>query len=119
MRASAARSLPLLVEAPSFDHRIEEQQVGPLTRGCVRTLQVNVGKLCNMACHHCHVDAGPKRTEIMPYEVAQRVVELLSRNPDVEIVDLTGGAPELNPHFRWLVRETCRLGRRASSTAAT
>jgi radical SAM/Cys-rich protein len=71
-----------------------------------------VGKLCNMACHHCHVEAGPKRIEIMTRQVAERLIDLLARNPDVEVVDFTGGAPELNPHFRWLVEQTRRLGRR-------
>jgi radical SAM/Cys-rich protein len=94
-----------------FDEALREHQVGPLVRGRVTTLQVNVGKLCNMACHHCHVEAGPKRTEIMPPVVAERVIELLERNPGVEMVDLTGGAPELNPSFRWLVAESRRLGR--------
>ncbi len=78
----------------------------------MRTLQVNVGKLCNMACLHCHVDAGPKRTEIMGREVATRVIELLRANPEVEVLDLTGGAPELNPSFRYLVAEARALGRR-------
>jgi len=77
----------------------------------VKTLQVNVGKLCNMACHHCHVEAGPKRTEIMPRAVAERIVELVAANPGVELVDLTGGAPELNPSFRFLVAEARKLGR--------
>jgi radical SAM/Cys-rich protein len=81
-------------------------------RGQVRTLQVNVGKRCNMACHHCHVDAGPKRTEVLTRGVAEQVIELLSRSPEAEVLDLTGGAPELNPHFRWLVSEARRLGRR-------
>lgn len=71
-----------------------------------------MGKLCNMACHHCHVEAGPKRTEIMGQGVAERVIELLSRDAGIELVDLTGGAPELNPNFRWLVEEARRLGRR-------
>ena len=83
-----------------------------LARGPVRTLQVNVGKRCNQACHHCHVEAGPKRTEIMPASVADRVLELLAASPGVETMDLTGGAPELNPHFRRLVTEVHRLGRR-------
>jgi radical SAM/Cys-rich protein len=74
-------------------------------------LQVNVGKRCNQACHHCHVEAGPKRTESMSERVADRVVELLGANPTVTTVDLTGGAPELNPHFRRLVAEAHGLGR--------
>jgi radical SAM/Cys-rich protein len=83
-----------------------------LTRGRITTLQVNVGKRCNMACHHCHVEAGPKRTEIMPRNVALEVVRVLERSPSVELVDLTGGAPELNPSFRFLVESATALGRR-------
>ncbi len=95
-----------------FASTLARHRLGPLTRARVTTLQVNVGKLCNMACHHCHVDAGPKRTEIMPREVAARVVEVLAKNRDVDVVDFTGGAPELNPSFRWLVVQARRLGRR-------
>lgn len=109
---SVGGSLPLLDNHPSFDRALHDHGAEPLLRGRVRTLQVNVGKLCNMACHHCHVEAGPRRTEIMTREVAERLIELLSKNPDVEVVDFTGGAPELNPHFRWLVEEAARLGRR-------
>lgn len=94
-----------------FDEALREHGVTPLVRGKVTALQINVGKLCNQACHHCHVEAGPKRTEIMQREVAERVIALLERDPDVEVVDLTGGAPELNPNFRWLVAEARRLGR--------
>ena len=75
------------------------------------TLQVNVGKLCNQACHHCHVDAGPKRTEIMTHAIAQRVVELVGRSSSIKTVDITGGAPELNPNFRLLVEQTRALER--------
>jgi len=85
--------------------------VGPLLREETRTLQINVGKLCNQACHHCHVDAGPKRTEIMAREVAGRTMELLGQSPAVEVVDITGGAPELSPNFRWLVAEARGQGR--------
>jgi len=110
---AAARSLPLFFsDRPSFEQALSDHGAAPLVREPLRTLQVNVGKLCNMACHHCHVDAGPKRTEVMSREVAERIIELLALHPDVEVVDLTGGAPELNPHFRWLVGESRRLGRR-------
>ena len=110
-----ARRLPLagdLIATPSFDDTLALHGLSPLLRTKIKTLQVNVGKLCNMACHHCHVEAGPKRTEIMPRHVAERVVEVLARSPDVDLVDLTGGAPELNPSFRYLVIEARRLGRR-------
>jgi radical SAM/Cys-rich protein len=97
--------------APGFDEVVQTVVPRGLRRGRVTTLQVNVGKLCNMACHHCHVDAGPKRTEIMPPHVAERAIELLAANPGVDTLDLTGGAPELNPSFRWMVGEARRLGR--------
>ena len=96
----------------AFERTVSDHGAGPLVRAQVRTLQVNLGKLCNMACHHCHVDAGPKRTEIMQRDVAERIIALLSRHPGIDTVDFTGGAPELNPDFRWLVTEARRLGRR-------
>ena len=74
-------------------------------------LQVNVGKLCDLACRHCHVEAGPNRTEIMREETVARILELLANAPKVHTVDLTGGAPELNPHFRALVRGARALGK--------
>jgi radical SAM/Cys-rich protein len=82
-----------------------------LPRTPLEILQVNVGKLCDLACHHCHVEAGPKRTEIMQWPVVERVLELLADAPGVHTLDLTGGAPEMNPHFRTLVRESRRLGK--------
>ena len=83
----------------------------PLTRGRVETLQVNVGYVCNQACLHCHVNAGPTRTEAMTLDT----VDLLLRYLDASgagVVDVTGGAPELNAHFRYLVREVRRRGAR-------
>jgi len=82
-----------------------------LKRTPLEILQVNVGKLCDLACRHCHVEAGPKRTEIMEWPVIERLLELLAEAPDVHTVDITGGAPELNPHFRTLVREARGLGK--------
>ncbi len=111
MAADTARRLPLARPAPSFDQALRDHALPPLSRERVSTLQVNVGKLCNLACHHCHVDAGPKRTEIMSRPVAERVIELLAESPGVTTLDLTGGAPELNPSFRFMVREARRLGR--------
>ncbi len=112
MMPDLARRLPLARNAPSFDQALGAHGVGPLVREHVSTLQVNVGKLCNLACHHCHVDAGPKRTEIMSRAVAERVIELLAQSPGVGTLDITGGAPELNPSFRDLVRQA-RLFERA------
>jgi radical SAM/Cys-rich protein len=92
-----------------FDAVLRRNGLEPVRRAALTTLQVNVGKLCNQACHHCHVDAGPKRTETMTEATARRVVELLG-NSNVEFLDLTGGAPELNPNFRWLVERGRALG---------
>jgi radical SAM/Cys-rich protein len=72
------------------------------------TLQVNVGKLCNQACHHCHVDASPKRTEVMTRVTAERVLRLLINSASVTELDITGGAPELNHNFSWLVEKARR-----------
>ena len=83
-----------------------------LARGETTTLQVNVGLRCDLACHHCHVEAGPKRSEALDERLAARVLEVLARNPQLGTLDLTGGAPELNPHFRTLVRGARALGRR-------
>jgi radical SAM/Cys-rich protein len=103
---------PAISEARgSFAGTLAIHGLAPLTRGPITTLQVNVGKLCNLACHHCHVEAGPKRTEIMSPRVAERAIELLEASPSVAVVDLTGGAPELNPSFRYLVTESRRRGR--------
>ena len=86
-----------------FDAKLSEAGLFPLTATGVTTLQVNVGKRCNQACKHCHVDAGPNRTESMSYETAALCVEVLRRFPEITTLDITGGAPELNPHFRYLV----------------
>ncbi|GIW42063.1 MAG: radical SAM/Cys-rich domain protein [Candidatus Binatia bacterium] len=108
-QSQAAPGIPVV---PRFDSVLREHGLGPLRRARVRTLQVNVGKLCNQACHHCHVDAGPRRTEVMSRPVAERVVELLGADRGVETLDVTGGAPELNPNFPFLVEEARKLGRR-------
>ena len=83
-----------------------------LSRKPTEILQINVGNRCNQACHHCHVDAGPKGTEIMDARTAERVLELLATAPGVHTLDITGGAPELNPNFRELVRGARTLRRK-------
>ncbi len=95
---------------PSFARSLREHGLS-LPRTPLEILQINVGKLCDLACHHCHVEAGPKRTEIMQAATVERILELLADAPGVHTVDLTGGAPELNPHFRTLVREARTLGK--------
>lgn len=96
---------------PAFDITLAQYRLGRLCRMAPHTLQVNVGKLCNQACHHCHVDAGPKRTEMMTSETAARVIYLLAASRGIETIDLTGGAPELNSNFRFLVEQSRALGR--------
>jgi radical SAM/Cys-rich protein len=93
-----------------FTHTLYKHQL-TLARTSLEILQINVGKLCDLACRHCHVEAGPKRTEIMQWPTVGRLLELLAHAPQVHTVDITGGAPELNPHFRTLVREARALGK--------
>ncbi len=88
-----------------FDEKLAAHRL-PLVRGRVQTLQINVGRKCNQTCRHCHVDAAPWRTEMMNAEVAERVCDWM-RAHRPEIVDITGGAPELSEHFRTFV-ETAR-----------
>jgi len=86
----------------SFEEKLAQHGLDLAPLG-VETLQVNVTRLCNQACHHCHVDASPKRTEQMSRETVDRCLEILARNPAITKLDITGGAPELNPHFDYFV----------------
>ena len=95
----------------TFSDTLRAAGLGALRRGHITTVQVNVGKVCNQACHHCHVDAGPKRTESMSSETVDRILWLIERSAAVTTVDITGGAPELNPNFRTLVSGARALGR--------
>ena len=92
-----------------FIDRLRQEHFA-LTRTDLTTIQINVGKLCNQACLHCHVDAGPKRTEIMDRRTVELALEL-TRAANAQTVDLTGGAPELNPSFRFLVEQNRKDGR--------
>ncbi len=96
--------------SPCFVETLHEYGLH-LERKETTTLQVNVGMRCNQACHHCHVEAGPKRSEMMDRRTAERVLHLLQASPGVQTLDLTGGAPELNPNFRELVKGARSLGR--------
>jgi len=88
----------------NFDATLALHGIETLRRRMPRTMQINVGKLCNQACHHCHVDAGPKRVERMTRATAERVLELLANSASIATVDITGGAPELNENFAMLVK---------------
>jgi radical SAM/Cys-rich protein len=88
-----------------FQQKLEEIGLYPLNATHVEVFQVNVGKMCNQVCKHCHVDAAPDRKEIMTTTTMQQCIDVIKRNPSLKIVDLTGGAPEMNPAFRWFVEE--------------
>ena len=93
-----------------FSQKLTDQglDIDPIT---VETLQVNITKLCNQACTHCHVDSSPWRTEQMSLESVDRCLEILSENDCIKNLDLTGGAPELSPHFDYFVGEARNLGK--------
>jgi radical SAM/Cys-rich protein len=95
----------------SFRDRAAEAVGGPLSARGVEVLQVNLGYRCNLACRHCHFGAGPTRTEAMEEETADAVLRVLGENP-IGTLDLTGGAPELNPAYRRMVSEARGMGRR-------
>ncbi|WP_439882053.1 arsenosugar biosynthesis radical SAM (seleno)protein ArsS [Pontibacter sp. MBLB2868] len=96
---------------PAFAERLQEHGLYPLRPTGTTILQINVGKMCNQTCRHCHVDAGPDRKEIMTRETMQLCLDALQCSPDIGTVDLTGGAPEMNPEFRWFVQQLSKLGR--------
>lgn len=109
---AAAPGMDPIATADPFAAHLEANGHAPLTRGRVTTLQLNIGLRCNLACHHCHVESGPKRSEAMDFAGAERVLALLERNPGITCLDLTGGAPEMNEHFRSLVAGARHLDRR-------
>lgn len=93
-----------------FQKKMEETGLYPLKATGVEIFQINVGKMCNQVCKHCHVDAGPDRKEIMTKDTMNLCLDTLSHS-SIRIVDLTGGAPEMNPDFRWFVEEIKKLGK--------
>lgn len=99
-----------LRQQPKFKEKLEEIDLFPLRPTGIEIFQMNVGYMCNMTCKHCHVDAGPDRDEIMTKETFEQCLEAL-RNSGTTAVDLTGGAPEMNPHFRWFVEQVSELGK--------
>jgi radical SAM/Cys-rich protein len=103
-------TLARLSLACEFGEAIARAGQWPLKSGPIEVLQINVGKLCNQTCRHCHVDAGPDRREVMTRETMALCLEALEKTT-IPTVDITGGAPELNPHFRWLVTECRARGR--------
>ncbi len=112
--ASAGEQLRVLSEPrrllKPFEQSLAESGLSPLTAIGITVLQINVGKLCNQTCRHCHVDAGPDRRETMTRETAEHCIRVLAQT-DIPTVDITGGAPELNANFRWIVERAKTLGR--------
>ena len=114
--ANANRQLELLSngifangELPTFKDKIAETNQFPLTPNKLEILQINLGYMCNQVCEHCHVDAGPDRKEIMTRETMLQCLEVI-KNTEAHTLDLTGGAPEMNPEFRWFVEEASKAG---------
>lgn len=103
----AESTLPL----QRFHTKLDAAGLLPLVPTGIEIFQVNVGKLCNQTCRHCHVDAGPDRREVMQRETMELCIDVLRRT-SIPTVDITGGAPEMNPHFRWFVEQVRGLGRR-------
>lgn len=92
----------------SFESKLDQIGLFPLKPTQIEILQINLGKMCNQVCKHCHVDAGPDRKEIMTRETMQSCLEVIKNNP-IQTIDLTGGAPEMNPDFRWFVEEIRKI----------
>ena len=88
----------------SFSEKLKEHGLLPLKPLELEIFQVNIGYMCNQTCKHCHVDAGPDRKEIMTKETMQQCLDAISQH-EIKTLDLTGGAPEMNPNFRWFVKE--------------
>lgn len=103
---------PIAAFGAHFGERVAQNPIGTLTRAAVEVLQINLGKRCNQACHHCHVDAGPKRKEEMDTKTAKRLMQLLAQSPETTTLDITGGAPELNANFRYLVQTARKMGKK-------
>jgi radical SAM/Cys-rich protein len=111
--ASAPEQLKIINDKgkfPSFDDKYELAGEGPLRAAEIGTMQINLGKMCNQVCKHCHVDAGPDRKEIMTKETMEYCLNVLNKH-NIPIVDLTGGAPEMNPNFKWFVTEVKKINR--------
>lgn len=103
-------SRPRPIAAPlvrAFDDALGD----PLTKTSITTLQINLGRRCNLSCSHCHVEAGPHRTEELSHSVLEQLLQLINRFPQVQSIDLTGGAPEMNYGFRPLVEAARAQGK--------
>ena len=96
-------------ELPTFSDKLKYHNAFPLRPKKIEILQLNVGYMCNQVCAHCHVDAGPDRKEIMTVETMKLCLDVI-KNSQIHTLDITGGAPEMNPNFRWFVEEATKIG---------
>ncbi|HMQ50040.1 MAG TPA: arsenosugar biosynthesis radical SAM protein ArsS [Saprospiraceae bacterium] len=97
---------------PPFSAKVASAGYDTLRPHSIEIFQINIGKLCNQSCAHCHVDAGPdKKRENMDRETLEMCLDIVNRY-NIPTVDITGGAPELNPHFKWFVEECRKLGKK-------
>jgi radical SAM/Cys-rich protein len=106
--------LQILKNAPGcvpFDEQICHSSKNPLAADRIDILQINLGRRCNLSCRHCHVEAGPSRTEMMSRKILSECLEI-ARKTDLSTIDVTGGAPEMNPHLEWFLGEAGKLGKR-------
>jgi MoaA/NifB/PqqE/SkfB family radical SAM enzyme len=102
---------------PKFADKAANLGYKPLRSTELEIFQLNIGKLCNQTCAHCHVDAGPdKKRENMDKATLQKCLDVIAAIPSITTVDITGGAPEMNPHFRWFVEEVPRYAAVFSET---
>lgn len=108
-RKTRQRSLDNL-GVPSFSKVVKDSGAKALVRESAKIFQLNIGLYCNQACTHCHVESSPKRTEMMDRPTAERCIELLKKSETIQTLDITGGAPELNSQFRYLVEAASELG---------
>ena len=95
-------------EGTSFVDKMKSINAFPLKTKNLEILQINVGYMCNMECTHCHVDSSPRRKEITPKHILQKCLDVIDATPSIKTVDLTGGAPEMNPDFKWLIEELAK-----------
>lgn len=114
--ANTARQMEILSsgifadgELPTFANKLKETHQFPLQPKKLEILQINLGYMCNQVCAHCHVDAGPDRKEIMTLETMQQCLEVI-KNTGAHTLDLTGGAPEMNPNFKEFVEAAAKAG---------
>ena len=103
--SQALEDVKALTNIPDFESWIKDEEI-LYTQDHLDVMQINVGRLCNLACKHCHVEAGPKRTEVMSRKVMEACIAVC-QGQKIPTIDITGGAPEMNPDFEWLVTEAC------------